>query len=83
MRDKQLLKRYSPNYLVSTTGKNTINILLWILLNGSLNTSQVLQRKLPFFTLMPSVSSFLRDNGNYLNHLFFILQMIIFAELRA
>lgn len=36
-----------------------INILLWIMVNGSLNTSEVLQRKLklPFNFLMPSLCS--------------------------
>lgn len=48
-----------------------VNILIWIMLNGYLNSSDILQKKMPFANLMPSVCISCYKEGDYLYHIFF------------
>lgn len=50
-----------------------INILIWIMLNGSLNTSEILQKKISnSSTLLPTVCPLCLHDGECLNHVFFL-----------
>lgn len=47
-----------------------INILLWIMINGSFNTSEILQKKLPSNCIMTSVCSLCFRDEDSLDHVF-------------
>lgn len=47
-----------------------INIPIWIMINGSLNTSQILQKKLPKKSLLPSVCPLCLEDGECLKWVF-------------
>lgn len=48
-----------------------INIRLWILISGNLNTSDVLQKKLPSNCIMPSICPSCLKNEDNLDYVFF------------
>lgn len=50
-----------------------VNILVWIMLNGNLDSADVLQKKLPNQLLCPSICPLCCDVGESMNHIFFLM----------
>lgn len=59
------MEKETFNALWKSKSPKIVNILLWIMLNSSLNSSKVLQRKLSYHCLMPSVCALCYLTGDF------------------